>query len=92
MTKPLFGILLILVAVLGVMLYRNGWINPMAPSIPAETQGGEVRSFPEVGVLTPAGEVDQQKFEASQQITKDDSVQTLQAELDKTVILDENFR
>jgi hypothetical protein len=46
---------------------------------------------PKGTVNKETGEVDQKSFEQNQAVKKDDSLDTLQTEVDSTVILDEDF-
>ena len=56
-----------------------------------ESGSGVKTEAPAGTVNEETGEVDQEMFEEKQQVSEDDSLDTIEAELDSTVILEEDF-
>lgn len=77
--------LLILLLVLG--LTGCGLI----PQRNIETSNSVTVSPPETVIDPETGQIDEDKFEQSQELSGDDSLMTIEQELDNTVILEEDF-
>jgi hypothetical protein len=58
--------------------------------VPATENGIQVEAPKEI-INKQAGEVDQAAFEKNQQVSTDTSLETLESELNNTVILEEDF-
>ncbi|MFH2019236.1 MAG: hypothetical protein ABII80_01290 [bacterium] len=79
-------VLVVAVAVAGYLVMNK---NKMVSE--PQYEDGVMVTAPEEVIDNETGEVDQAAFEESQAVSKDDSIETIEAELDKTVILKEDF-